>query len=91
MRVSKRERTILNRQFVHHIAKGGVSHRVVSSEVTTNQTMVTHHELCALERKKLIEFEEDKALGSLFGVKCWKCVLTAAGRALLEEREVVTL
>jgi hypothetical protein len=75
MRPNKREAGILKRSFSHTF-KGRT---VISREVHTNATQVTHHELCGLQRKKLITFEEHESFASVFGVRGWKVVLTAAG------------
>lgn len=82
MKLNKEERRVLVRHFVHSFKSG----RVVTRSIGTNATQVTHHTLCSLERKKLIAFEGDVALGALFGVPCFKVELTDAGH-----REVVRL
>jgi hypothetical protein len=79
-RPNKREAAILKRHFLHSFKTG----HVITREVHTNATQVTHHELCGLERKKLVTFEEHETFASVFGVRGWKVVLTEAGR-----REVV--
>ncbi len=81
-RPNKREAGILKRSFSHTF-KGRT---VISREVHTNATQVTHHELCGLQRKKLITFEEHESFASAFGVRGWKILLTDSGY-----REVVRI
>jgi hypothetical protein len=76
MKPNKREAQLLRRHFLHTFKSG----HVVTREVGTNATQVTHHELCGLERKKLVTFEEDSFFGSVFGVRGWKVKLTEVGR-----------
>jgi hypothetical protein len=82
MRPNKREAAILRRHFVHTFKTGNA----ITREVGTNATQVTHHELCGLERKKLVTFEEEPFFQSAFGIRGWKVHLTDVGY-----REVVRI
>jgi hypothetical protein len=80
-KASKAERSLLERMFVHHFKE----RRVVSGALTTNATQNRHHDLCQLQRKGLITFDDNRCMQALFGPRFWDVKLTDAGRHLLED------
>jgi hypothetical protein len=80
-KASKRERGLLERMFVHHFKE----RRVISGALTTNATQNRHHDLCQLQRKGLISFEDNRSMQALFGPRFWDVKLTDVGRHLLED------
>jgi hypothetical protein len=84
MKVSKHERSVLEHLFVHQIALKGVTNRVVGTRIKTNSTHTRHHDLCSLERKKLLTFERDPLFSRFFGCEGWDVEATELAVKLLE-------
>lgn len=66
--------------FVH---SNNAGKRFISDNVITNAGIMTHHDICVLERKKSITFEEAEHFRQAFGVRAWACKLTEKGRSEL--------